>query len=294
MEEEDITSSAQPPLAVRHLYDNPHVLFPEPPLPFFARRDNWVVHTVATGDAMVEVTLTRTSDVPPSGSPSSSSSTSSSSAATTATGTMLPAKPGVLQPVFAPSVVPVRRQTGLVQSLMAVVIAAALFTLWPVSVPPPSPASSTTTTLIPTTTDAGSGNAAPPSIASALVFAAEVAVRMGAALLLSKLVVGKSVVQESVAAVRGLGLQLTTVYDDGSRESTFIEAGSIRGVIVNEGIRRCRVIYYLAVAASGRKNLVLLFEHSQPRLPTVAHIYSTFSKVLAEPLVLAERQNLQQ
>ncbi len=90
-------------------------------------------------------------------------------------------------------------------------------------------------------------------------------------------------VQESAAAIRGLGIQLTTVYSDGSRESQFLDASTLRCILVNEGMMRCNIFYYLAVAVAGRRTLVLLFPNARPRLPTIAYIYNTLVRVMCEP-----------
>jgi hypothetical protein len=78
---------------------------------------------------------------------------------------------------------------------------------------------------------------------------------------------------ESVLAARGVGLQLTSTFDSGARTVRFLEAQTIRSIIINEGIQGCTVQFYLAVIATGQKEMVLVFPHSQPRLAVIVPIF---------------------
>lgn len=110
----------------------------------------------------------------------------------------------------------------------------------------------------------------------------EIIIRCILAYFVSIILIHPKVIQESVAAIRGLGLQITTVYENGRKDTTFIDSYSIRSIIVNEGIRSCNIIYYLAVIASGRRTMLLLYEYARPRLPVIAYIYSKLVRVLNE------------
>lgn len=90
---------------------------------------------------------------------------------------------------------------------------------------------------------------------------------------LVKRLLPQPVVQESVVAMRGLGLQMRALRADGAQHCHFIDAHSLKAVIVNEGIQMCDVRYYLALVVSGRRNLVLLFDAARPRLPCIGRAY---------------------
>lgn len=90
---------------------------------------------------------------------------------------------------------------------------------------------------------------------------------------LVKQLLPQPVVQESVVAMRGLGLQMRSLRANGSQHCHFIDAHSLKAVIVNEGIQMCDVRYYLALVVSGRRNLVLLFDAARPRLPCIGRAY---------------------
>lgn len=101
---------------------------------------------------------------------------------------------------------------------------------------------------------------------------ADVLLRM-ALLGIVKQLLPQPVVQESVVAMRGLGLQMRSLRANGSQHCHFIDAHSLKAVIVNEGIQMCDVRYYLALVVSGRRNLVLLFDAARPRLPCIGRAY---------------------
>ncbi len=81
------------------------------------------------------------------------------------------------------------------------------------------------------------------------------------------------VVQESVLALRGLGVQVKTVRRGGAAACRFVDAGSVRALVVNEGFQACDVRYYLALVLARRGRLMLLFDHARPRLPALASAY---------------------
>jgi GPI-GlcNAc transferase complex, PIG-H component len=83
----------------------------------------------------------------------------------------------------------------------------------------------------------------------------------------------RTVIQESVVALRGLGLQIKTLRSDGNEKCNFYDSYSLKSLLIHEGIQFCAVRYYAAVVVAGKKSLVLLFDHSRPRLPLLGKIY---------------------
>jgi hypothetical protein len=112
--------------------------------------------------------------------------------------------------------------------------------------------------------------------------AADMSLRVVAAYLVASLLLPRLVVEESLLAMRGLGLQLTTRRDDGSTSSQFIDAQSVKALVVNEGVQSCDVWYYLAVVVVGRPTMVLAYEASRPRLAVLSHIYKRVHSLMYE------------
>jgi hypothetical protein len=255
-----------------HLHNNPHVLFPDP-LRCFANRKDWTVQTVFVGDTFAEFTLTlRGEEVPPSSDSSSAR----------------PPRPGPPAVRDAPTRVQRLYQSAWRRWLFTFIFAALSFVVWP---PSSAPADPTPTPSSPPTSIADSASAvllalvAPGPLALVPQRLLDAGLRLLFSLLLARLAVGgPRVVQQSIAATRGLGLQLTSVADDGSRQSTFLDASGLRGIVINEGLRRCGVEYYLAIVASGKKKLLLPFDHARPRLPVLAHIYRHLTHIMCDDL----------
>ncbi|TFJ81323.1 hypothetical protein NSK_007284 [Nannochloropsis salina CCMP1776] len=65
---------------------------------------------------------------------------------------------------------------------------------------------------------------------------------------------------ESMLLINDLGLQLQTRYTNGQEKSEFVDLGSVRGVIINEGITHQRIVYYLAFIVEGRESLLIAFQ----------------------------------
>lgn len=93
---------------------------------------------------------------------------------------------------------------------------------------------------------------------------------------------------ETVLAVRNVGLQLTTVFDDGSKAVKFVDSGSIRAIVMNEGIQGCGVHYYIAIIVAGQRDMVLAFPHVQPRLAIAAPIFREMHSVMLASCGLAQ------
>lgn len=80
--------------------------------------------------------------------------------------------------------------------------------------------------------------------------------------------------------LRGVGVQRCIVDAAGGRRTTFVPAADVAAVVVNEGITRCDVRYYLALVVMGRPRLELLFEEPRPGLPVVADAYRAIHRAV--------------
>lgn len=98
----------------------------------------------------------------------------------------------------------------------------------------------------------------------------------------------RPVIQESAVALRGLGLQLKTLRSDGKEKCSFYDSFSLKSLLVHEGIQFCAVRYYCAAVVAGKKSLVLLFEHSRPRLPFLGKIYRALYPCLFPDAAIAD------
>eukprot|EP00126_Sphaerothecum_destruens_P006550 Sdes_comp19414_c0_seq1m10756 len=112
------------------------------------------------------------------------------------------------------------------------------------------------------------------------------------------------VVSESIIVVKGIGIQLTCTYGDGSNSSRFISCDDISAVVINEAISCHSVFYYLAFIISptptlpstlptplvkfkrkkidfkGTEEVILPFENLFPRLPVLQELHSAINSVL--------------
>ena len=84
-------------------------------------------------------------------------------------------------------------------------------------------------------------------------------------------------------AVRGLGLALTDLRGGAVVSRRFVDAGALKSIVVNEGMQRCDVAFYLACVVAGQGRLLLLFERARPRLPVIARIQRELDAVMFEP-----------
>lgn len=130
---------------------------------------------------------------------------------------------------------------------------------------------------------AGSSSVAPGSDAGGhpwLRRGLDLLVRLALASIALKVLVPQPVVQESLVALRGVGVQMRAVHANGASSSQFIDAHSLREIIVHEGIQTCSVRYYMALVVTGREKLVLAFDAARPRLPVLSRIYRTIHPVM--------------
>jgi hypothetical protein len=67
------------------------------------------------------------------------------------------------------------------------------------------------------------------------------------------------VVQESLLVMRGVGVQLGTLYSNGRREQQLIQQAHIKNVIINEGIKSYKVMFYMAFLVEGVDHMLIAF-----------------------------------
>lgn len=87
--------------------------------------------------------------------------------------------------------------------------------------------------------------------------------------------------EERVLVVQDLGIQLSTVYWTGRHADTFIDKDKIQDIVINEGITRCKVIFYMSIILEGEeKNMRLVFSHIFLRLPLILKVYRGLRAVI--------------
>ncbi|GAM28489.1 hypothetical protein SAMD00019534_116650, partial [Acytostelium subglobosum LB1] len=78
--------------------------------------------------------------------------------------------------------------------------------------------------------------------------------------------------EESLTVIRELGIQLRKKYL--LKETVeFIEKSRISSIIINEGISRYRVVYYMAFIVEGKQKMILAFDDLIPRINVLLKIY---------------------
>ena len=86
-------------------------------------------------------------------------------------------------------------------------------------------------------------------------------------------------ISESVMAVRGVGVQLTARFSDGSERHTLIPHQDIEDVVINEAPAGFIIRTYLVVVGKGGKKF-LPFEHSDLKIKTSAEVLFILRAVL--------------
>ena len=87
--------------------------------------------------------------------------------------------------------------------------------------------------------------------------------------------------EESFTVIRGVGIQLETVFCNGKRSTVFLDRARVRDIVINEGFRRQRVVFFLAVLLKDDEDqVVVVFEHSLPRLATLLEVYDGARRML--------------
>ena len=64
---------------------------------------------------------------------------------------------------------------------------------------------------------------------------------------------------DGVTAIRNAGVELTTHYWSGAKETKFVDISHLRSIVLNEGFTRCSVIFYLALVLQNAESLTVLF-----------------------------------
>lgn len=85
---------------------------------------------------------------------------------------------------------------------------------------------------------------------------------------------------ESLLVIKDLGLELKTTYLlFNKQESKFIDQSKILEIIINEGISRWQVKFYLAVIVDGG-SVAVVFENLLPRLDVLKEVYNGTRKMM--------------
>ncbi|KAI9276797.1 GPI-GlcNAc transferase complex, PIG-H component-domain-containing protein [Phascolomyces articulosus] len=83
-----------------------------------------------------------------------------------------------------------------------------------------------------------------------------------------------TVKEESILAIREIGIQVRTVYWGGRSVSKFIDQHKIDDIIINEGITMWQIKSYMAILVKNQDRMVVVFEHLLPRLrPVLLDVY---------------------
>uniref|UniRef100_UPI00358E5800 phosphatidylinositol N-acetylglucosaminyltransferase subunit H isoform X1 n=1 Tax=Myxine glutinosa TaxID=7769 RepID=UPI00358E5800 len=95
---------------------------------------------------------------------------------------------------------------------------------------------------------------------------------------------------ESILVISGTGVQLSTSFASGRCDTHFIEMDVVKDIVINEGIHRQEVIYYLCVLvrndqkSDGLKAILPVFLAARPRLDCLRKVYRGCQEILhAEP-----------
>ena len=84
---------------------------------------------------------------------------------------------------------------------------------------------------------------------------------------------GKVAAEESLLVIQKLGVEIERLYFSGKRTFEFVDIDTIEDVIINEGITRCKIVYYMAFLLSTKNDPLVVFENFPPRktLETICH-----------------------
>ncbi|KAI9479493.1 GPI-GlcNAc transferase complex, PIG-H component-domain-containing protein [Zychaea mexicana] len=69
-----------------------------------------------------------------------------------------------------------------------------------------------------------------------------------------------TVKQESILAIKDIGIQVRTVYWGGRSVSKFIDQHKIDDIIINEGITMWQIKSYMAILIKNQERMVVVFE----------------------------------
>ncbi|KAI8581259.1 hypothetical protein K450DRAFT_233897 [Umbelopsis ramanniana AG] len=83
-----------------------------------------------------------------------------------------------------------------------------------------------------------------------------------------------TVKEESILAVRNVGVQVKTTYLSGRSVSQFIERSRVCDIIIHEAITMWQVKFYMAIITAKQDKMTVVFEHLLPPLnPTLITVY---------------------
>uniref|UniRef100_A0A8C4Q7T6 Phosphatidylinositol glycan anchor biosynthesis, class H n=1 Tax=Eptatretus burgeri TaxID=7764 RepID=A0A8C4Q7T6_EPTBU len=90
---------------------------------------------------------------------------------------------------------------------------------------------------------------------------------------------------ESILVISGTGVQLSTCFASGRCDTHFIEMDVVQDIVINEGIHRQAVIYYLCVLVrnnqkNGLKAILPVFLAARPRLDCLRKVYRGCQEIL--------------
>eukprot|EP00656_Telonema_subtile_P020805 TRINITY_DN21877_c0_g1_i1.p1 TRINITY_DN21877_c0_g1~~TRINITY_DN21877_c0_g1_i1.p1 ORF type:complete len:181 (+),score=29.07 TRINITY_DN21877_c0_g1_i1:276-818(+) len=86
--------------------------------------------------------------------------------------------------------------------------------------------------------------------------------------------------EESLVVIQEFGIQKRLTYASGRCEYKFIAKPTVEECIVNEGVDRFSVVFYLAFVVANQTDLELAFEHFTPRLEDLLPIFHGIRTVL--------------
>ncbi|KAJ5076775.1 phosphatidylinositol n-acetylglucosaminyltransferase subunit h [Anaeramoeba ignava] len=79
---------------------------------------------------------------------------------------------------------------------------------------------------------------------------------------------------ESLWIIPELGIQFNKKYLSGSKTKKFYDKDRMKNVIINEGITRFQIIFYIGFIIEGEHKLVMPFTHLYPKLKDLKRIYN--------------------
>jgi len=97
------------------------------------------------------------------------------------------------------------------------------------------------------------------------------------------------VMEEALTVMRGLGIQLETVYRSGKAVQHFIEKKQIKDVIINEGIKSYKIVCYICILVEGQDKMTIAFHNLLPKLELLIPVFRTSRNILFDE---ADRETL--
>ncbi|OZJ06195.1 hypothetical protein BZG36_00979 [Bifiguratus adelaidae] len=80
--------------------------------------------------------------------------------------------------------------------------------------------------------------------------------------------------EESILAIREVGVQVKTTYVSGQSKIRFIDKSKLVNIVIHEGITMWQLKSYLTILVRDEHRTTVVFEHLLPRLrPTLLQVY---------------------